>query len=144
MVVWQDPHGSPVYLWLRDDDGCPLRSREREVRQASPVVLEDADIRTALARVYPLRTPAQAGLYAALAFPPAEHETALALLAPFTGLDDDVLVLAAEIYSAARPAGAMPVLVPYEGYVDGASRDVVLTTAGRLFDVIADARSLVH
>jgi len=131
MVFYQDPHGSPVRLWLHDDDGCPLSARHEEVRSAPSVLLREEDLLEDIGRVYPLRTVGQVVLYEALELPMRDHETALALLAPFLELDDDVLVLAAELYSVTNSSASNP------------GRDV-LDVAGLLFDVVASARSLVH
>lgn len=149
MVMYQDPHGSPVRLWLHDEDGCPLPGRMEEVRRAPSVLLDEADLERGVARVYPLRSTAQVTLYGALGRPPAEHETSLALLAPFLELDDDVLVLAAELYPAACAQAAtsaatrgLDTLVS-EG-MGSFDRGDVLEAAGLLFDVVSSARSLVH
>lgn len=149
MVMYQEPHGSPVRLWLHDEDGCPLQGRLEEVRSTAPVLLDEADLRRGVARVYPLRSAAQVALYGALDIPPAEHETALALLAPFQDLEDDVLVLAAELYPVARTHTSTSAVTPGLDFLvhDGANgygRGDVLEAAGLLFDVVASARSLVH
>lgn len=134
-VMYQDPAGPPIRLWLFDDDGCPLRAHAEEVCATTPVVLDADALRTALASVYPLRTAAQVGLYDAIGLPQRDHETALALVAPFCSLEDDVLVLTAELY-----AGSCGTRIP--GGVTGS--DDVLDIAGRLFGSVASARMLVR
>jgi len=141
MVVYSDPHGSPVRLWLYDDDGCPLAGRQEQVRAAPSVLLGEEDLRRGVASVYPLRTMAQVVLYRALDMTPAGHETALALIAPFLGLDDDVLLLAAELYPVAL-SHVPPFAVA--GGIEWQEPTDVLALAGLLFDVVASARSLVH
>lgn len=149
MVMHQEPHGSPVRLWLHDEDGCPLSGRLEEVRSAPSVLLDEVDLRRGVARVYPLRSAAQVALYRALDMPPAEHETALALLAPFHDLEDDVLVLAAELYPVARTHASTSAVTPGLDFLvrevaNEYGRGDVLEAAGLLFDVVASARSLVH
>lgn len=146
MVMYQEPQGSPVRLWLHDEDGCPLPGRLEEVRSAPSALLGEEDLRRGLARVYPLRSVAQVALYKALDLPPAEHETALALLVPFLSLDDDVLALAAEIYPATR--AYVPAAVTGRDYLEREGVNEygysgVLDVAGVLFDVVDSARSLV-
>jgi hypothetical protein len=142
MVLYQEPNGSPVRLWLYDAEGCPLRSREQEVRKAGPVLLGFEELCSAVDAVYPLTTPAQVRLYDALGLPSEEHEKALLLVAPFCGLEDDVLMLAADLYvntHSGKPLGTPPVTD-----VDTSRNSMVLEIANRLFDVVASARSLVN
>jgi len=148
-VFYQDPHGSPVRLWLYDEEGCPLRTREQDVRGTPPILLGADDLRQAVSRVYPLRTSAQVDLYTALGLLPAEHETALVALAPFLELDDDVLALAAELYAPVRTHASPGVVGTGHGFTvrqdtDDRGRGDVLEIAGRLLDVVASARSLVN
>lgn len=135
VLMHQDPVGPPLRLWLFDDDGCPLRSRAQEVCATPPVVLDADVLRAAIAAVYPLRTAAQVGLYDAIGLPQCDHETVLALVAPFCVLEDDVLVLTAELY-----AGSCGTPIP--GAVPGSGD--VLDIAGRLFGSVASARMLVR
>jgi hypothetical protein len=135
MVMYQDPVGPPIRLWLHDDDGCPLRARAEEVRAASPVVLDESALRSAVELVYPLRTAAQVGLYEAVDLPQRDHEKTLALVAPFCSLEGDVLSLAAEIYAGSRSARPH-VAVPGSGDV--------LDVTDRLFEAVSSARLLVR
>ena len=104
-VIEQESAGSPIRLWLFDDDGCPMRRREEEVRALPPVRVRSDEIANAVRDIYPLRRNCEVALYDALGFPCREHRRALALLRPFVSFDDDVLHLAAEIY-AAEPSGS--------------------------------------
>lgn len=135
VLMQQDPAGPPIRLWLFDDDGCPLRSRAEEVCAAPPVVLDADALLPALSSVYPLRTAAQVGLYEAIGLPQRDHETTLALVAPFCCLEDDVLLLTAELYAGSRSTRT-PGAVPQDGDV--------LDIAGRLFGSVASARMLVR
>lgn len=128
LVFHDDPSGSPVRLWLQDVDGCPLRGVEERVLAAPPVVVDSDVVASAARVVYPLRSAAQIRLYHALALPWTEHRSALALVLPFLGLDDDVVGLAAEIF-ACGPRGS--------------EDEDVLVVASRLFDAVTSARSLV-
>jgi len=128
LVFHQDPTGSPVRLWPYDADGCLVRVRALEVAHAPAVVLGEAELCAGLAAVYPLRSAAQVRLYHALALPWTSHRSALALVAPFCGLDDDVVSLAAEVYACSRPVSG--------------TRDVLEVASG-LFEAVSSARSLV-
>jgi hypothetical protein len=141
MVVHKDPEGSPAYLWLYDDDGCPRRSRAEEVRSADSVTLDLATLRAAVERVYPLGTAAQVRLYEAIGLPQRDHETALALVAPFCCLEDDVLVLTAELYTGSHP---VPLRAFEATLRSGIGSGDVLEIADRLFEAAASARTLVH
>lgn len=141
-VFYNEPNGSPVRLWLYDSEGCPLKSHEQEVRKTGPVLLGFEELRRAVDAVYPLSSPAQVCLYDALDLPSEEHEKALLLVAPFYGLEDDVLMLAADLYvnvSSDKPPGMPPVTD-----VDASRSVAVLEIANRLFEVVASARSLVN
>ena len=134
-VVHQGRGRSPLYLALVDDEGCPLRAREEELRSSPSVFVEESEVRALAGRVYPLRTGSEVALYESLGLPFHAHEAALELVRPFCGLGDDVLCLAGEVYAVSY-AGLDRCCLPED-------REFLDVLAERLSSAVAAARSLL-